>query len=209
HLGLTSSQARERAVELLDMVRIPDARSHLKDYPHQLSGGMMQRVMIAIAISCRPQVLIADEPTTALDVTIQAQIIDMVKQLREELGMSIIWITHDLGVVAGLVDRVAVMYAGYLVEQARVRDLYQNPRHPYTLGLLRSLPRLDVARRKRLIPIQGIPPDLTALPRGCPFYARCPYRTERCRTVRPMLREVSEGHRVACWVDVRQPEVRR
>jgi oligopeptide transport system ATP-binding protein len=174
----------------------------LDDYPHQFSGGMRQRVMIAMGLSCNPKLLIADEPTTALDVTIQAQIVELVKKLRDEIGMAIIWITHDLGVVAGLADRMIVMYAGFIVEEAVVKDLYANPRHPYTLGLLNSLPRLDEERPERLRSIDGLPPDLIDLPPGCPFYPRCAYRIERCQRENPSLEPVSPRHRVACWVDV-------
>jgi oligopeptide transport system ATP-binding protein len=163
---------------------------------------MRQRVMIAMGLSCNPQILIADEPTTALDVTIQAQIVDLVKKLRDEIGMAIIWITHDLGVVAGLADRVMVMYAGFIVEEATVKDLYGSPRHPYTLGLLDSLPRLDEERGRRLASIEGLPPDLIALPEGCPFYARCDYRVDRCQTENPPLEPVAPNHKAACWVDV-------
>ncbi|MHB1296444.1 MAG: ABC transporter ATP-binding protein [Anaerolineae bacterium] len=202
HLGMDKEQSRKRSIELLEMVNIPEAGNRLSDYPHQFSGGMRQRVMIAMALSCNPQVLIADEPTTALDVTIQAQIIDIVKNLRRELGMAIIWITHDLGIVAGLVDRVQVMYAGYVVERAEVREYYRNPLHPYSLGLLGSLPRLDARTHEKLTPIEGLPPDLIVMPPGCPFYARCRYRNEECLAKNPPLREVSPGHEIACWVDV-------
>jgi oligopeptide transport system ATP-binding protein len=164
HMGMDKKQGRARAAELLTMVGIPRAADRLDDYPHQFSGGMRQRVMIAIALSCVPQVLIADEPTTALDVTIQAQIVDLVKRLRDELGMAVIWITHDLGVVARLVRNVVVMYAGYIIERSPVGDLYTHPSHPYTLGLLGSLPRLDTHERERLVSIQGAPPDLVDLP---------------------------------------------
>jgi len=163
---------------------------------------MRQRVMIAMALSCNPQLLIADEPTTALDVTIQAQIIDIVKGLRRELGMAIIWITHDLGIVAGLADRVQVMYAGYIVERAEVHEYYSNPKHPYTLGLLGSLPRLDASTHEKLTPIEGLPPDLVVMPPGCPFYERCRYRIGRCLEENPVLRPVAPSHEVACWVDV-------
>ena len=163
---------------------------------------MRQRVMIAMALSCSPQLLIADEPTTALDVTIQAQIVELVKRLRDEIGMAIIWITHDLGVVAGLADRVIVMYAGFIVEESEVRELYVNPRHPYTLGLLNSLPRLDEERPERLRSIEGLPPDLIDLPPGCPFYARCAFRIERCQQENPPLETVGPKHRAACWVDI-------
>jgi len=163
---------------------------------------MRQRVMIAMGLSCNPQLLIADEPTTALDVTIQAQITDLVKRLRDEIGMAIIWITHDLGVVAGLAQRVIVMYAGYIVEEAPVKELYANPRHPYTVGLLGSLPRLDEARARRLTSIEGLPPDLIDLPKGCPFYPRCKYRIEQCAVENPHLQPVGPGHTIACWVDI-------
>ncbi len=202
HLGMSKSEGRQRTIELMEMVGIPSAADRIDDYPHQFSGGMRQRVMIAMGLSCNPQILIADEPTTALDVTIQAQIVDLVKKLRDEIGMAIIWITHDLGVVAGLADRVAVMYAGFIVEEATVKDLYGNPRHPYTLGLLHSLPRLDEERGRRLASIEGLPPDLIALPEGCPFYARCNYRVDRCQIDNPSLEPVAPNHKVACWVDV-------
>ena len=202
HMGLDKDAARKRCVELLEMVGISQPANRLDDYPHQFSGGMRQRVMIAMGLSCNPQLLIADEPTTALDVTIQAQIAELVKRLRDEIGMAIIWITHDLGVVAGLANRVIVMYAGFIVEEATVRELYGNPRHPYTVGLLGSLPRLDEARAHRLTSIEGLPPDLIDLPKGCPFYARCHYRIDRCATENPNLEPVGPGHRIACWVDV-------
>jgi oligopeptide transport system ATP-binding protein len=163
---------------------------------------MRQRVMIAMALSCMPQVLIADEPTTALDVTIQAQIVDLVKKLRDELGMTVIWITHDLGVVARLVKNVVVMYAGFIIERSPVGDLYAHPSHPYTLGLLGSLPRLDTHERERLVSIQGAPPDLVDLPQGCPFRPRCTFAIDRCREENPLLMPVDSGHEVACWVDV-------
>ncbi|MGC8787946.1 MAG: ABC transporter ATP-binding protein [Anaerolineae bacterium] len=202
HLGMDKRQARKRTIELLEMVRIPDAANRVDDYPHQFSGGMRQRVMIAMGLSCNPQLLIADEPTTALDVTIQAQIIDLVKQLKKEIGMAVIWITHDLGVVAGLADRVNVMYAGYIVESADVKDLYSDPRHPYTLGLLGSIPRLDAERKSKLTPIEGLPPDLIDMPPGCPFAPRCRYAIDRCLEENPKLETVARRHSVACWVDV-------
>ena len=204
HMGMNKQQARDRAAELLGMVGIPQAGDRLNDYPHQYSGGMRQRVMIAMALSCTPQLLIADEPTTALDVTIQAQIIDLVKRLRDELGMAIIWITHDLGIVAGLAKRVIVMYAGFIIEEAHVKDLYSDPRHPYTLGLLGSLPRVDQTQHRRLVSIEGLPPDLLGLPQGCPFAARCVYRIDRCEKENPPLEPVSPGHWKACWVDTRR-----
>ena len=201
HLGLSRAAARRRAVELLELVGIPMAASRLSDFPHQFSGGMRQRVMIAIALACDPKVLIADEPTTALDVTIQAQILDLVKRLRRELGMAIIWITHDLGVVAGLADRVMVMYGGLVVERARVNELYARPRHPYTRGLLRTLPRLDGTRSERLESIAGQPPNLARAPAACPFAPRCDHAFERCWKENPALETVVEGHEVACWLD--------
>lgn len=202
HLNMDKSQSRARTVELLELVGIPSAADRVDDYPHQFSGGMRQRVMIAMGLSCNPQLLIADEPTTALDVTIQAQIVDLVKNLRDELGMAIIWITHDLGVVAGLADRIMVMYAGRIVEEAPVKELFANPRHPYTLGLIGSLPRLDEEEGARLESIEGLPPDLIALPQGCPFYARCKYRVDKCRTDNPQLENVGVGHSAACWVNI-------
>jgi oligopeptide transport system ATP-binding protein len=202
HLGMDKKQARERTAELLELVGIPSARDRLDNYPHQFSGGMRQRVMIAMGLSCNPQMLIADEPTTALDVTIQAQIVDLVKRLRDEIGMAIIWITHDLGVVAGLADRVIVMYAGCIVEEAAVKELYKNPRHPYTLGLLGSLPRLDAERPERLLSIEGLPPDLINYPKGCPFYARCNYRIDICAHEMPPLKTVGVGHKAACHIDI-------
>ncbi len=202
HLGMDKKQARDRTIELLELVGIPSAADRVDNYPHQFSGGMRQRVMIAMGLSCNPQLLIADEPTTALDVTIQAQIVDLVKRLRDEIGMAIIWITHDLGVVAGLADRVIVMYAGYIVEEAPVKEIYRDPRHPYTLGLLGSLPRLDADRPQKLKSIEGLPPDLIDFPKGCPFYVRCNYRIDICRTVNPPLETVGVGHKAACHVDV-------
>ena len=204
HMGLSRKAALNRAAEMLAMVGIPNAKDRLNDYPHQFSGGMRQRVMIAMALTCSPQILIADEPTTALDVTIQAQIVDLVKRLRDELGMAIIWITHDLGVVAGLVDRVQVMYAGYVVERAEVKEFYRNPRHPYSLGLLGSLPRLDAQTHEKLTPIEGRPPDLIGLSTGCPFYDRCRFRIAKCMEENPLLNDVGQKHEVACWVDVRK-----
>jgi oligopeptide transport system ATP-binding protein len=196
---MTKQQARKRTIELLKMVGIPEAERRVDDYPHQFSGGMRQRVMIAMALSCSPQLLIADEPTTALDVTIQAQIIDIVKRLKRELGMAIIWITHDLGVIAGLADRINVMYAGFVIESATTKEIFGNPLHPYTLGLLGSIPRLDAALKAKLTPIEGLPPDLIALPPGCPFYERCRYRTEKCANENPPLELATVRHWVACW----------
>jgi oligopeptide transport system ATP-binding protein len=200
HLGMDRGQARTRAIELLDLVGIPSARSRVDDYPHQFSGGMRQRVMIAMALSCNPKLLIADEPTTALDVTIQAQILDLIKNLANELGTATILITHDLGVVAGMCDDIMVMYAGRVVERAAVHDLYGDPAHPYTMGLLRSVPRLDEIRKERLVPIEGLPPDLIDLPDVCPFHPRCIYAADKCRQQMPPLAEVApSGHEAACW----------
>lgn len=199
HQGMNSRQANDRAVELLAMVGIPNPGDHLQDYPHHFSGGMRQRVMIAMAISCSPLLLIADEPTTALDVTVQAQIVDLVKRLQEQLEMSVIWITHDLGVVARLVERVMVMYAGFVIEDAPVDDLYAGPRHPYTIGLLGSLPGLNQAARTPLFSIPGQPPNLLCLPKGCPFFPRCRYGAGRCREENPALKTISGSHQVACW----------
>ena len=201
HLGMTKEAARKRAVDLLQLVGIPMVESRLNDYPHQFSGGMRQRVMIAIALSCNPQILIADEPTTALDVTIQAQIIALIQRLREELGMAIIWITHDLGVVAGIADRVMVMYGGFVVERADVVNLYRSPQHPYTQGLLGSLPRVESERAERLTNIKGSPPNLLAEPTSCPFAPRCPFAYERCHQENPQLLSISNKQEVACWWD--------
>ena len=202
HMNMNKEQARKRAVQLLEMVGIPGAAARLDDYPHQFSGGMRQRVMIAMGLSCDPQLLIADEPTTALDVTIQAQIVDLTRRLQDELGMAIIWITHDLGVVAGMAQRVIVMYAGFIVEESVVDSIYAQPRHPYTLGLLRSIPRLDLGRQKRLIPIDGLPPDLLEAPAHCPFAPRCSFAVDKCWQENPPLVEVAPNHKAACWVDI-------
>jgi len=203
HIGMSKKQAEDRSVELLEMVGIPNAKDRLKDYPHQYSGGMRQRVMIAMALSCSPQILIADEPTTALDVTIQAQITDLVKRLRDELGMAIIWITHDLGVVAGLAQRVIVMYGGCIIEEAEVKELYVSPTHPYTIGLLGSLPRVDEKDHSRLFSIEGAPPVLYRKPQACPFAPRCKWVMERCWKENPHLEPVAARHNVACWVDTK------
>ena len=201
HTDLDKNGVKERATELLDMVGIPDAKARLKAYPHELSGGMRQRVMIAIALACSPEIIIADEPTTALDVTIQAQIVGIVKDLRERLDTAVIWITHDLGVVAGLADRVLVMYGGRIVEEAPVRDLYATPLHPYTQGLLASLPRLD-QKGQELVSIPGQPPSMYAEPSACSFAPRCPHAFDRCFSEVPDLVEVRPGHRSACFWDV-------
>lgn len=200
HLNMDKKQAMERSVELLEIVGIPRGKDRLNDYPHQFSGGMRQRVMIAMALSCNPQILIADEPTTALDVTIQAQIMDLVKRLRDELGMAVIWITHDLGVVADMAQRVLVMYGGFIIEESLVKDLYSHPSHPYTIGLLGSLPRLDSKTNEKLYSIEGFPPVLMQKPTACPFAPRCKWSIEKCWNENPLLEEVRPDHRVACWV---------
>jgi len=226
HMAMDDKQASDRATTLLEWVGIPDAGARLGDYPHQFSGGMRQRVMIAIALACAPSLLIADEPTTALDVTIQAQIVELVIRMREQLGMAVIWITHDLGVVAGIADRVAVMYAGQIVETADVDTLYENPRHPYTLALLAALPRVD-SRRERLKAIPGAPPNMLSAITGCPFAPRCDFALEKGWEETPELETVSEPvlagaagstkrtvsyksaeHRIACWVNVHTGDLR-
>ncbi|MCH7836745.1 MAG: ABC transporter ATP-binding protein [Chloroflexi bacterium] len=199
HLKMDRASAIQRAIELLEMVGIPEARTRINDYPHQFSGGMRQRVMIAMALSCNPKLLLADEPTTALDVTIQAQILELLTRLTRELGTSVIIITHNLGVVARYADRVNVMYAGKIIESATAEDLYHQPRHPYTLGLLRSVPRLDQARKEKLEPIEGMPPDLARIPPGCSFRARCRFAVDRCAEDVPPLLPVGNGHHSACW----------
>ena len=196
--GMNGMRGRERAIELLRLVGIPNPKTRMKEYPHQFSGGMRQRVMIAMALSREPRLLIADEPTTALDVTVQQQIIDLVKRLQTQLGLAVIWITHDLGVVASVAKRVVVMYAGSIVEEASTIDLFDSPRHPYTIGLLESLPSLHDRRGKKLFSIPGQPPDLTELTGGCPFADRCDYVEERCREAHPPLEAVGHGHSVAC-----------
>ncbi len=199
HMGMSKSQARNRAIELLKMVGIPNAEQRVDQYPHQFSGGMRQRVMIAMALSCNPKMLIADEPTTALDVTIQAQILDLMRNLQAEHDTALMLITHDLGVVAGMSDRIQVMYAGHIVETAETEELFANPRHPYTVGLLNSIPRLDATRKERLEPIRGLPPDLIDLPDMCPFLPRCDYAREKCEQQNPPLMNVAAGHQSACW----------
>lgn len=208
HQKLSKEQAYKRCEELLELVGISNARERLDEFPHQLSGGMRQRVMIAMALTCEPEILIADEPTTALDVTIQAQIVELLKDIREKLGTSIILITHDLGLVAGMVDRVIVMYAGFVVESAPVDEIYYDPRHPYTKGLLSSVPKLRGEQARRLSSIPGAPPDLSQMPTSCPFQPRCPYAVPRCESENPTLERVpgiadETDHRAACWVDVR------
>jgi oligopeptide/dipeptide ABC transporter ATP-binding protein len=199
HRGMTNGQARTTAIQLLDRVGIPQARVRINDYPHQFSGGMRQRVMVAMALACRPRLLIADEPTTALDVTIQAQIIDLINELKDEVGTSVIIITHDLGVVAEMADQVAVMYAGRVVENGPVSDIYDAPQHPYTQALMGAIPRLRYWP-DRLTTIEGAPPSLLADIAGCPFYPRCPVREDYCQVEDPPLLELRAGHRCACWV---------
>jgi oligopeptide transport system ATP-binding protein len=199
HMGMNKEQARNRAIELLSMVGIPNPESRVDQYPHQFSGGMRQRVMIAMALSCNPKLLIADEPTTALDVTIQAQILDLMRNLQSETGAGVIMITHSMGVVAGIADRVQVMYAGHIVETATTEEIFANPRHPYTVGLMKSIPRLDARTKEKLQPIRGLPPDLIDLPDICPFVPRCNYAREKCEQKNPPLLEVKPGHFSACW----------
>jgi oligopeptide/dipeptide ABC transporter ATP-binding protein len=199
HLDITEEAANARAEELLGLVGISDAKRRLAQYPHNLSGGMRQRVMIAMALSCEPKLIIADEPTTALDVTIQAQILELMKDLTRRLGVALIIITHNLGVVARYANRVNVMYAGRIIERGDAKEIYHNPKHPYTLGLLRSVPRLDQPRGERLIPIDGQPPDLTRLDDGCAFRPRCTFATERCAKEKPPLEDLGDGHLTACW----------
>jgi oligopeptide transport system ATP-binding protein len=199
NLGLSQHEARKRTVEVLSQVGIPKAADRCKDFPHQFSGGMRQRVMIAMGISCHPQLLIADEPTTALDVTIQAQIIDLVKRLQKDLGMTVIWVTHDLGVVARLTKRIIVMYGGGVMESGPIKPVYADPRHPYTIGLLGSVPGAKVNRNSQLNFIPGSPPDMIRLPKGCPFAVRCSFRTDQCINERPGVVEFAPGRQVACW----------
>ena len=199
HMGMSKEESQREGVNLLSRVGIPAPESRIKQYPHQFSGGMRQRVMIAMALSCNPRLIIADEPTTALDVTIQAQILDLMKSLTTEFGVALIVITHNLGVVARYADRVNIMYAGKVIERGNAREIYANPRHPYTVGLLRSVPRLDLPRRAKLDPIEGQPPDLIHLPGGCSFAPRCKWAVDKCKTDIPELTEAGEGHLSACW----------
>jgi oligopeptide transport system ATP-binding protein len=199
HLDLSKSEAADRVVELLDRVGIPHAKARAKDYPHQFSGGMRQRAMIAMALACEPKILIADEPTTALDVTIQAQILDLLRDLVTEQGTGLVLITHDLGVVAGMCERVQVMYAGTVVETGSAGPIFAAPRHPYTLGLLQSVPRLDTGRQQALQPIEGSPPNMLSEPESCPFAPRCRYAQEDCLAVLPLLEAVGTGQRAACF----------
>jgi len=200
HQKASKKEALDRAQEMLEKVQISDARRRLDEYPHQLSGGMRQRVMIALALSCNPAILLADEPTTALDVTVQAQIIDLMRALQKDFRSSIVMITHNLGVVSQMADHVAVMYMGKIVEYAAVRDVFHRPLHPYTVGLLNSVPVLGRKSRKQLVPIRGMVPSPTEMIRGCPFAARCPQVMPVCREELPLLREVESGHKVACWL---------
>ncbi len=203
HLNMDQVSAERRAIELLELVGLSDQARCLGDYPHQFSGGMRQRVMIAMALACNPSLLIADEPTTALDVTIQAQIVELVTQIRNQVKMAVIWITHDLGVVAGIADRVIVMYAGFIVEEAGVNELYDHPCHPYTIALLAALPRVDRRRDHRLKSIPGAPPSLLVEPHGCPFALRCEYVIDRCKVENPPLFPVDQDHHtVACWINM-------
>jgi len=201
HTDVSKKEAHDRAVELLTMTGIPNVEERINNYPYQFSGGMRQRAMIAMALMCSPKILIADEPTTALDVTIQAQIIDLVKQLREEISMTIIWITHDLGIIAGIAQRVLVMYAGYIVEEGSVKTIYSNPQHPYTIGLMGSLPKLKSDKKEKLVSIDGLPPVLLEKPSYCPFAPRCSFAIDRCWNEKPPLIEVGKKHKAACWVN--------
>lgn len=200
HQKMTKSEAKERAVEMLRLVGMPTPEKRAEQYPHEFSGGMRQRAMIAIALACNPKLLIADEPTTALDVTIQAQIMELMQDLQKKLNTSIILITHDLGVVAKVADRIAVMYAGVIVESGTAHEIFHNPQHPYTWGLLKSVPRLDIGEKERLIPIEGTPPDLFAPPKGCPFAARCEYAMKVCKHHHPEKTNLTDTHYVHCWL---------
>jgi oligopeptide transport system ATP-binding protein len=208
HKKMTKEEAHKKAIELLHLVGIPSPESRMKQYPHEFSGGMRQRVMIAMALTCNPKLLIADEPTTALDVTIQAQILEIMKDIKQKLNTSIILITHDLGVVADICDKVNVMYGGLIIEQGAARDIFYNSRHPYTWGLMESVPNPNTLVKERLRPIDGQPPDLFKPPKGCPFYARCKHSMEVCKEHRPSYYEISKGHKSACWLnDKRAPKV--
>lgn len=209
HEKLSKKEAFKKGVELLRLVNIPNPEKRMKQYPHEFSGGMRQRAMIAMALSCNPKLIIADEPTTALDVTIQAQILEIMKNIKNKLGTSIIFITHDLGVVADICDRVNVMYGGLIIEKGGINDIFDNPKHPYTWGLLDSVPSVQ-KERKRLKPIEGQPPDLLKPPKGCPFYARCKFAMNICREKMPEFYEVSKKHKVSCWLsDEKAPKVIR
>ena len=201
HRAMKRSEAKEESVRLLELVGIPDPDRRINDYPHQFSGGMQQRIMIAMALSCSPDLIIADEPTTALDVTVQAQILELLAEMREKLGTAVLIITHNLGVVARYVDRLNVMYAGSIVETGKTDEIYANPKHPYTIGLLKSVPRLDQPKTKDMDVIEGMPPNLARLPEGCHFAERCKFVMDKCREEKPVLEEVSEGHFRACFYD--------
>ena len=208
HQGLNKKEAKEKAIEMLKLVGIPSPEKRVDNYPHEFSGGMRQRAMIAMALSCEPSLLIADEPTTALDVTIQAQILELMKDLKEKINTSIILITHDLGVVADVCSRIVVMYGGLIMEEGTTQDVFYNPKHPYTMGLLKSIPRLDLGSKKRLVPIEGSPPDLLKPPKGCPFAARCPYAMKICMDQIPPYYYVDDTHRAMCWLlDENAPQV--
>lgn len=200
HQGLSKDEARQRTLEMLELVGMPGPQQRIKQYPHEFSGGMRQRVMIAMALSCEPKLLIADEPTTALDVTIQAQILELMKDLKEKINTSIILITHDLGVVAEVCSRIIVMYGGQIVETGTTRDIFYQPQHPYTWGLLKSIPSLANGQKQRLIPIDGQPPDLLNPPAGCPFYPRCQHAMKICKDQRPAYTEISDKHKASCWL---------
>ncbi|MGD8189400.1 ABC transporter ATP-binding protein [Brevibacillus ginsengisoli] len=208
HHGVSREEARAKAIELLRQVGIPDAEKRVEQYPHEFSGGMRQRVVIAIALACNPKLVIADEPTTALDVTVQAQILDLLKELQAKTNLAIIMITHDLGVVAEIAHRAVVMYAGVVVESGPVKEIFAEPKHPYTWGLLRSMPRMDGESKERLIPIDGTPPDLFHPPQGCPFAERCNYAMEMCARQMPESSQFADGHQAACWLhDPRAPRI--
>ena len=201
HRAMKRSEAKGEAVRLLELVGIPDPDRRINDYPHQFSGGMQQRIMIAMALSCRPDLIIADEPTTALDVTVQAQILELLAEMREKLGTAVLIITHNLGVVARYVDRLNVMYAGSIVETGKTDEIYANPKHPYTMGLLKSVPRLDQPRQQEMDVIDGMPPNLAKLPEGCHFAERCKFVMDKCLTEKPLLKEVGVDHSSACFYD--------
>ncbi|MBN2897555.1 MAG: ABC transporter ATP-binding protein [Clostridia bacterium] len=200
HQGLSKAEARQKAIEMLKLVGIPSPEKRVDNYPHEFSGGMRQRAMIAIALSCQPDLLIADEPTTALDVTIQAQILELMKDIKDKLDTAIILITHDLGVVADVCSRIIVMYGGLIMEEGSAEEIFYTPKHPYTMGLLKSIPRLDLAEKQRLVPIPGTPPDLLKPPTGCPFASRCPYAMNICIETMPEYTVSETGHRAACWL---------
>ncbi|MFC1949184.1 ABC transporter ATP-binding protein [Chloroflexota bacterium] len=202
HRGMDKHTAAEEAVKLLKLVGIPDAEGRAGDYPYQFSGGMQQRIMMAMALSCNPELIIADEPTTSVDVTVQAQLLELIDNMRAQFGTAVITITHNLGIVARYVDRVCVMYAGRLVETAPTDAIYGNPQHPYTIGLIGSVPRLDLPRKRDLYVIDGLPPHLAHLPQGCSFNPRCKYAIDKCREETPEMEEVGENHYRACWVDI-------